>query len=717
MNWVFRSDWLPPNGCKDNRFMAVYNVFYRIVAFITGVDPFLGLLWLGLAALSIALLALAHTRWGQSRPLRKCFILSLLAHLLLAGYATTVTIVSTCPATSGEPVIHIRLGEAELEKELVVDEQDETDKREKPWEEFVHGDIELAEAPLPEPLERPSEKTALSTLKAPSAKPDNMPAVETASHEPRPFDLQSAPSRQPKARAPEPISVPSPQRRTAAMPGLVCGEGELQSANEKRPKISSNSDPLKRPEKAGVSTSLLRDSLPLPRIAQLPAIAETADSLAALADAPSKTTHGRPVDNLIAGPAEARQPAGELPDGQAVDNLNNKNGKNGEFIPVNNTAGPPRILHQNDAGENAPMPHIYRLRVDADRSSLAIRNGATAETEAAVRAALKWLAENQNHDGRWQPAKHQGGRELRVAGRDRLNAGIKADTAVTGLALLAMLASGHTHEEGLYQDNVRRGMEFLLAQQKPDGSLSGHATHYAAMYCHAMAAFALSEAYAMTHDSRLREPVGRAVEYTLAAQDPAGGGWRYMPGDPGDTSQFGWQLMTLKSAELAGIPIPIETRRRMLRFIKSVSSGRHLGLAAYRPDQPYSRSMTAEAMTCRQFLGMPPAGATGLEAGDYIIGLLPGEGRTNYYYWYYATIALYQLQGDHWQRWNQALQTTLVQSQRKNGPQAGSWDPNSTWGGYGGRVYSTALAALCLEVYYRYLPMYVEAAAAQQRLR
>jgi len=32
----------------------------------------------------------------------------------------------------------------------------------------------------------------------------------------------------------------------------------------------------------------------------------------------------------------------------------------------------------------------------------------------------------------------------------------------------------------------------------------------------------------------------------------------------------------------------------------------------------------------------------------------------------------------------------------------GSWDPVGPWGREGGRVYSTATMALCLQVYYRY---------------
>jgi hypothetical protein len=120
--------------------------------------------------------------------------------------------------------------------------------------------------------------------------------------------------------------------------------------------------------------------------------------------------------------------------------------------------------------------------------------------------------------------------------------------------------------------------------------------------------------------------------------------------------------------------------------------------------------MTAEALVCWQFLGMPHEHPAGNEAGDYLLEELPGEGPKNLYYWYYATLGMYQLQGDHWQQWNKALQQMLIKSQRKTGDLAGSWDPDTVWGGYGGRIYSTALATLCLEVYYRYLPLYVEAA-------
>jgi hypothetical protein len=84
----------------------------------------------------------------------------------------------------------------------------------------------------------------------------------------------------------------------------------------------------------------------------------------------------------------------------------------------------------------------------------------------------------------------------------------------------------------------------------------------------------------------------------------------------------------------------------------------------------------------------------------------PGVGLTNHYYWYYATLALHQTQGDAWRRWNTALQAKLLTNQRQDGLLSGSWDPDPVWGRCGGRVYSTSLCTLCLEVYYRYLPLY-----------
>jgi hypothetical protein len=367
--------------------------------------------------------------------------------------------------------------------------------------------------------------------------------------------------------------------------------------------------------------------------------------------------------------------------------------------------------------EKHDVPAAYSNRVAPNRTQVAQSRGATIESEEAVQAALKWLAGSQASDGRWSARQYGGGLELKTAGRDRFSAGLEADTGMTGLALLALLASGHTHNEGLYHESVQHGLEFLLRSQAADGNLGSNGSVYERMYCHAMATFAIGEALGMTGDSRLREPVRRALAYTVAAQNPKSGGWRYQPGDPGDTSQLGWQYMALKSGELAGIPIPNATREGIVNFLQSVSSGHANGLTAYRASERArpTRTMTAEALACWQLLGMRRDHPAGRVGADFLLEELPGTGTTNLYYWYYGTLAMYQLQGSDWARWNEALRTTLVNSQRKEGPLAGTWDPDTVWGGYGGRIYSTALSALCLEVYYRFLPLYREASPEGQK--
>jgi hypothetical protein len=697
----------------------------RLIDFFAGTDLFLGLLWLGLAALTVTLLVLMRTQWGQSRPLRKCLLLSLLAHVLLIGYATTVTIVSTVPTSPGEPVIRVFLAEETSRPETT---DTRATVREKPWEQLVHD-----EASQPAPTE-PARATPIKTPEPRRTPPstgvvlpvgvnlEHLPLAEAARPDPA---SSMSPDDAPRARtmpgkSAEPIDAPAAQRR----------EGTAQVVSPQAPPERREAPPesirrMPRPPDQGVPWALLKHQAPPPRMKDVPISPDPADALAALADAPSAASRGKPAESTVGTPDPSpRRGTGVSRGGTGVSRggtgvspvLRQKHGQDARATrrgddtgaPTGPTIdpGPPQLPSEPRRGGRPDVPEIYRLRVALDRARIAQSHGATPETEAAVRAALRWLADNQEADGRWAARRHGAGRESMIAARNRRNAGIQADTATTGLALLAFLAAGHTHQEGSYPSEVRRGLEYLLRVQKTDGSMAGPATAFAAMYCHAIATLAVSEAMAMTADERLREPIRRAVRYSVSAQDVAGGGWRYVPGDPGDTSQLGWQLMALKSAEAAGIGIPSQTWRRMIHFLADVSSGRHGGLAAYRPGLEPSRPMTAEALVCRQFLGMPPSSATGNEAGDYLLGRLPGEGRANFYYWYYATLGMYQLHGDHWRRWNDAMQTTLVRSQRKTGPLAGSWDPESVWGGYGGRVYSTAMGTLCLEVYYRFLPLY-----------
>ena len=375
------------------------------------------------------------------------------------------------------------------------------------------------------------------------------------------------------------------------------------------------------------------------------------------------------------------------------------------------------------------LPPTYRLRNLAKRAETALKFGGTEASERTVESSLKWLALHQSPEGYWDADGFSSmcpegdrcvgrgqGRTIDAEGRDRPEQISGADSGITGLTVLAFLGAGYTHEEGPYADEVDRAITWLIRQQRDDGYLGGRAARYEQMYCHAMATYALAEALGMqtdrATDRRLKIPLQKALQFILSQQNPIDGGWRYEKGQYGDMSMFGWQLMALKSGEIAGIPIPEVNRKLLIQFLKEHSTGPRKGLAAYRivdpqyQQLPPTPAMTAEALFCKQMLGIQRTNPQSVEAIEYLMPRIPSHRTEDLYYWYYGTLAVYQYGGDEWLRWNSSLREYLIQDQRKSGHAAGSWDPKAPWGTYGGRVFATALSTLCLEVYYRFLPLY-----------
>jgi hypothetical protein len=404
------------------------------------------------------------------------------------------------------------------------------------------------------------------------------------------------------------------------------------------------------------------------------------------------------------------------------------NVREGEPVTIPHEGFRPNILRPkslvSQTREHRSVPSTYRLRNLARRQDSARKFGGTDASERAVESSLRWLVLHQSSDGHWDAGRFGSGNvKLNDEGLDTRGAPVKegipgshASSGVTALAVLAFLGAGYTHEEGQYAQQVDRALRWLIRQQHEDGFLGGEATYFARMYCHAMASYAMAEAYGMqsdpTYDTGLREPLERAIVFILEHQNPNDGGWRYKKGQLSDMSMFGWQLMALKSAEIAGIGIPERAKSRMVRFLKERSLGTHNGLASYRVLEssssplPPTPAMTAESLFCKQMLGIRRTNPASTEAVEYLLERLPKRSETNLYYWYYGTLAMYQYGGESWRKWNESLRDQLVAEQLQTGEHSGSWDPNGPWGAYGGRVYSTALSTLCLEVYYRFLPLY-----------
>ena len=193
-------------------------------------------------------------------------------------------------------------------------------------------------------------------------------------------------------------------------------------------------------------SALLERPDPLPRMKHTPTTSETADLLARLTDLATPTSRGKPVDPVVQQPGGAPAEPTTAAQRLSQPSLAFMGGKyqpdnapgDAAFGPMV-SVGPPRVsLNRSEVEFKRSMPEIYRLRTAPDRARLAQRHGATSETESAVRAGLKWLADNQEADGRWSPRRHEAGREAKVAGRDRRGAGIQADTGMTGLALFGL---------------------------------------------------------------------------------------------------------------------------------------------------------------------------------------------------------------------------------------------------------------------------------------
>jgi hypothetical protein len=375
---------------------------------------------------------------------------------------------------------------------------------------------------------------------------------------------------------------------------------------------------------------------------------------------------------------------------------------------------------------------LYAKRTQANREAWILAYGGSRESEAAVNAGLEWLARHQAKDGYWGPDCLQNHARSRCESDPHCQHG-GGDFAVaqTGLAILAFQAGGHFHDnQRKYSENVRRGLDWLVRQQQKDGSLYKPHTgtrHRHFMYEHGIGAFALAEANAVGVSTRpgtatpYREATENALRYIQRIQHNDGG-WRYTESkaEGGDISVTGWQVLALKSGKEARLDVPAECVAGVERFLNACRVGR-TGRTGYTANREFiSEATTGVGMLIDQlFLGQGDSeivknGAEFLakKADDFdkastfdleFLRQFSSRDEDDYYLLYNCTLAMFQHGGEPWKRWNDAVRDRLVGRQLQGDRcERGSWTPDNRWGGQGGRVYSTALAILTLEVYYRY---------------
>jgi hypothetical protein len=325
--------------------------------------------------------------------------------------------------------------------------------------------------------------------------------------------------------------------------------------------------------------------------------------------------------------------------------------------------------------------------------------GGTKLTQDSVKLGLRWLEKNQQKNGSWSllgPYPHGGP--------------VEDNIAATAMALLAFQGDGNTHQSGdsdypEFQRAVSKGWAWLLKEQDADGNFFKQGNMHHRLYAQAQATIALCELYGMSKDSVYRVPAEKAMKYAVKAQDKLGG-WRYQPGIDSDTSVTGWFVMALQSARMADLEVPDDTLNRVSSYLDK--AGKDGGrFYAYTIDGPTKKSMTAEGLLCRQYLGWKQNDPRLIDGIQYLTNNLMKWDERDAYYWYYATQACHHMEGEAWKKWNGVMRQMLPEKQVKKGAEAGSWDPNGDqWGASAGRLYVTCLHLYMLEVYYRHLPIY-----------
>lgn len=328
---------------------------------------------------------------------------------------------------------------------------------------------------------------------------------------------------------------------------------------------------------------------------------------------------------------------------------------------------------------------------EAGRSAqnAALADEMTPALDEATQRGLAWLATQQNADGSFG-----GGRFGR-------------NVAVTSLACLAFMGDGSVPGRGPYGEQVRRGLEFVLASSTETGLIAADATN-GPMYGHGFATLFLGEVYGMTAggaDTRLAERVHEALVKAcrlIERTQNDEGGWRYNPVPyDADVSVTICQVMGLRSARNAGIEVP---RTVIDRAVKYVRECQNAGDGGFR----YQRDggMSAWPRSAAGVAALYYAGIYEDDAIDRGVGYLertampgaPGRAETHYFYGvYYAAQVFYLAGGDAWAAWWPATRSELLERQNRDG----SWTDPSV-----GPSYGTAMALIVLQMPKRYLPIF-----------
>jgi hypothetical protein len=330
---------------------------------------------------------------------------------------------------------------------------------------------------------------------------------------------------------------------------------------------------------------------------------------------------------------------------------------------------------------------------------------------AAVDAGVAWLVRYQDDDGRWDADEFMKHDDPALGDTCTGPGNPVHDVGVTGLALLALLADGNTLRSGTHREAVKRAAKWLREQQQHNGLIGTNAAHDF-IYGHAIATYALTEAFGLSSYPLLRETAQSGIDYLESHRNPYAV-WRYQPRDnDNDTSVTTWAALAYASANHFDLTVNQEALKHAAVWYDQVTSPD--GRAGYsKQGEPSSRmpgdygqrfpvgggeAMTAAATFARFFLGQTPKEKPILLRSAQVLRDNPPRWtpeKIDAVYWHFGTHAALQLGGDTWDVWRRT-HADLVANQCRDGNRAGSWEPIGVWDEAGGRVFVTALYTLSL---------------------
>lgn len=310
-----------------------------------------------------------------------------------------------------------------------------------------------------------------------------------------------------------------------------------------------------------------------------------------------------------------------------------------------------------------------------------------AKADPAVESALAWLRRVQQEDGSYPDAYGD-------------------STGVPALAGMAFLSKGHLPTEGPYTVPLNRSIDFILANQKPNGLFEKGNAGSGPMYAHNIATLFLAEVSGMVdpvRQAKIDAALPKALALILRAQsvkkdDRDQGGWRYHPGsNDSDTSCSGWALMALRSAKLNGAAVPDQAIRDAVSYLHRHQNAK-TGCFGYSNQEDHCRSLTGMGLLCLELCGEHGTDRTKLAAEWVLRNFreLPGD-QFEFYGNYYNAQAMFQIGGRHWQEYADWMYATYLPKQESDG----SWKSREA-----GSVYGTTMMVLAFTVPWRQLPIY-----------